>query len=399
MGVDAHLEHVRFAPASACSTCRTRAIRASTWPATRQDVVRTPPTSSSVRTGTPPSLARARMSAACSRRSSASRSTTCSATTSTEAPPGCCSTSSTCSARSGATRRSRSATSARAATSSSACSIATTCLPGPGNVQDKRPYPEFTRVQTIGNVAEARYNSLTAKLTRRLNNGFSALIGYTLSKSRDNGSGIRTLAAISCSRRTATARRMKSKSGCEWGISIFDTRHRVVSSILYELPFGRGRKWAQGGVGNAILGGWQVTNIMSLSSGFARNPNVRRSREPGPRRSEADTSSARIRTTDRRRFRSGSPNQHLCCSRQPHTATPNGTASPDRGFSTSTCRSCGTSRSAAARAFSSGWRRSTRSTSPSGTIRTRTVTSAQYGNITSTRKPMRELQLGVKFGF
>ena len=41
-------------------------------------------------------------------------------------------------------------------------------LPGPGDVQDKRPYPEFTRVQTIGNVAEAKYNSLTAKLTRRL---------------------------------------------------------------------------------------------------------------------------------------------------------------------------------------------------------------------------------------
>ena len=146
-------------------------------------------------------------------------------------------------------------------------------LPGPGNVQDKRPYPEFNRLQSIGNVAEARYNSLTAKLTRRLNNGFSALIGYTLSKSRDNGSGIRRSRAISCSRRTATARRMKSKSGCEWGHSIFDTRHRVVSSILYELPFGRGRKWAQDGVGNAILGGWQVTNIMSLSSGFARNPN------------------------------------------------------------------------------------------------------------------------------
>ena len=27
------------------------------------------------------------------------------------------------------------------------------------------------------------------------------------------------------------------------------------------------------------------------------------------------------------------------------------------------------------------------------------VTAAQYGQITSTRKPMRELQLGVKFGF
>ena len=56
-----------FAPASACSTCRTRATRASTWPATRQDVVRTRLTSSSVRTGTRPSWARGRMPAACSR--------------------------------------------------------------------------------------------------------------------------------------------------------------------------------------------------------------------------------------------------------------------------------------------------------------------------------------------
>ena len=40
---------------------------------------------------------------------------------------------------------------------------------------------------------------------------------------------------------------MKSKSGCEWGLSIFDARHRVVSSILYELPFGEGKTCAQDG--------------------------------------------------------------------------------------------------------------------------------------------------------
>ena len=51
-------------------------------------------------------------------------------------------------------------------------------------------------------------------------------------------------------------------------------RHRVVSSILYELPFGEGKPFLQSGVGGAILGGWQITNIMSLSSGFPRNPNT-----------------------------------------------------------------------------------------------------------------------------
>src|SRR6187401_784103 len=145
-------------------------------------------------------------------------------------------------------------------------------IPGTTGTQERRPFPEFTRVQTIGNVAEARYNSLTAKLTRRLNNGFSALIGYTLSKSTDSGSGIRTLNGDALFPQNSNCAADEVSSGCEWGLSIFDVRHRIVSSILYELPFGAGKKWAQDGVGGAILGGWQVTNIMSLSSGFPRDP-------------------------------------------------------------------------------------------------------------------------------
>ena len=42
-------------------------------------------------------------------------------------------------------------------------------IPGlTGSVQSRKPYPEFTKVQEIGNVAEAKYNSLAVKLTRRL---------------------------------------------------------------------------------------------------------------------------------------------------------------------------------------------------------------------------------------
>src|SRR5919106_2441220 len=115
-------------------------------------------------------------------------------------------------------------------------------IPGPGNTQDRRPYPEFTRLQTIGNVAEAKYNSLAVKLTRRLNNGFSALVGYTLSKSTDNGSGIRTLGGDALFPQNSNCAADEVNTGCEWGLSIFDVRHRVVSSILYELPFGEGKR-------------------------------------------------------------------------------------------------------------------------------------------------------------
>ena len=46
-------------------------------------------------------------------------------------------------------------------------------IPASADTQARRPYPEFTLAcRTIGNVAEAEYNSLSAKLTRRMSNGF-----------------------------------------------------------------------------------------------------------------------------------------------------------------------------------------------------------------------------------
>ncbi len=137
--------------------------------------------------------------------------------------------------------------------------------PGPGLVTTRRPYPEFSKIQEIGNVAESRYNSLAIKLTRRLENGFSLLAGYTFSKSRDNGSGIRTLGGDPLFPQNSNC------FECEWGLSVFDARHRAGVSVLYELPFGEGKSHLQSGVGAAVLGGWQVTTITSVSSGFPRN--------------------------------------------------------------------------------------------------------------------------------
>ena len=141
-------------------------------------------------------------------------------------------------------------------------------VPGPGSVQTRRPYPEFTKVQEIGNVAEAKYNSMAVKVTRRLNQGLSLLFGYTLSKSTDNGSGIRVLNGDALFPQDSTC------FDCEWGLSIFDVRHRIVTSVLYELPFGSDKPYLREGIGNVILGGWQVSAIINKSSGFPRDPAV-----------------------------------------------------------------------------------------------------------------------------
>jgi hypothetical protein len=46
-----------------------------------------------------------------------------------------------------------------------------------------------------------------------------------------------------------------------------DIRHNVVISNAYELPFGRGKRWAQSGPAAWLLGGWQFNTLASLRTG------------------------------------------------------------------------------------------------------------------------------------
>ncbi len=137
-------------------------------------------------------------------------------------------------------------------------------IPGPGSVKSRSPYPEFGRIQEVEGSANANYHSLTAKMTRHLSQGMTLLAGYTWSKSIDNGSGIRTLGADTLFPQNSYCTR------CERALSIFDVRHRFVTSLLYELPFGKGRRFLnQGGIVNQLLGGWNISSIVTIQpNGF-----------------------------------------------------------------------------------------------------------------------------------
>src|SRR5439155_15669661 len=55
----------------------------------------------------------------------------------------------------------------------------------------------------------------------------------------------------------------------ERGLSSFNVPHRPVTSVLYELPFGKGRRFiSQSGAADAVLGGWELGSIFTLQSGF-----------------------------------------------------------------------------------------------------------------------------------
>ena len=63
----------------------------------------------------------------------------------------------------------------------------------------------------------------------------------------------------------------------ERGNNPTDQRHRFVGSVVYELPWGRGKRFGSGwgGLTDALLGGWSAGTIMTFSSGTPATPTVR----------------------------------------------------------------------------------------------------------------------------
>jgi hypothetical protein len=140
-------------------------------------------------------------------------------------------------------------------------------VPGPGTVASRSPYPNFGLLVLVEDGSNGNYNSLGTKLTKRYSNGITALIGYTWSKSIDETSGIRTQDSDTLFGQDGTCMR------CERGLSSFDNRHRLVTSGLYDLPLGKGRKLdIRNRALDAIAGGWQLGSIITWRSGFPVNP-------------------------------------------------------------------------------------------------------------------------------
>ncbi|HYP14598.1 MAG TPA: carboxypeptidase-like regulatory domain-containing protein, partial [Bryobacteraceae bacterium] len=131
----------------------------------------------------------------------------------------------------------------------------------------RAPFPEFGIIQTIHSNGRGNYNAGSVKLTRRFDAGLTALVSYTWSRSFDMVSAWRGQ-GDSRSANTTTC-----YLKCEYAPSSYDTPHRTTASVLYELPFGRGRSIGSGmhPIANALAGGWQISSIVTLQSGRRAN--------------------------------------------------------------------------------------------------------------------------------
>jgi hypothetical protein len=128
-----------------------------------------------------------------------------------------------------------------------------------------RPYPQFGDVLAHRvTEARARYNALVTQWVKRMSSGYSLNVNYTFSRLEDNQFG----ESNNFSGRSA-AMLNNYDLDSEYGVSLLDVAHRLNFNATFQLPFGDGRRWLNGGgLASSILGGWQLTVSGRYQTGF-----------------------------------------------------------------------------------------------------------------------------------
>jgi hypothetical protein len=131
--------------------------------------------------------------------------------------------------------------------------------------QRLRPFPQFNNVTLLyppwGN---STYHALTAKLEKRYSNGLSFLTNYTWSKFIDD---IQAESELAAQEDYPGYTHIELRS-LDKALSGNDVRHRWMSSFVYELPVGSGKRLDLGSrFTNFLLGGWGLGGIIELRAG------------------------------------------------------------------------------------------------------------------------------------
>ncbi|HVG34185.1 MAG TPA: carboxypeptidase-like regulatory domain-containing protein [Pyrinomonadaceae bacterium] len=133
---------------------------------------------------------------------------------------------------------------------------------GPGARVVNLPFVNFT--DDLGRLS---YNGLQTKLQKRMTAGLSLLTTYAWAHTIDNGPG--RFSGNSNPGRDLFGPNNPNNLDLERGNSDLDIRHRFTFASVYDLPFGRGRRYGSDWPGplNFLLGGFQWNNIITIQSG------------------------------------------------------------------------------------------------------------------------------------
>jgi hypothetical protein len=109
----------------------------------------------------------------------------------------------------------------------------------------------------------ADYDALQMRMQRRMSRGLSYTVAYTWSKALGDFLDHLSAGGGAIGNFPGSAYAMEK----DYGLLSFDIPHRMVTSFIYELPFGEGRTFQPGGALGAIARDWSVNGILTLSAG------------------------------------------------------------------------------------------------------------------------------------
>lgn len=110
--------------------------------------------------------------------------------------------------------------------------------------------------------ATSDYNALQVTFDRRVGSGFILTTSYTYGKAlgfiEENGENSNGIDYYINFRRN-------------YARSDFDRTHMFVQSYIWDLPFGKGRRWIHGGPMNTVVGGWRFSSVVTFMTGTPFN--------------------------------------------------------------------------------------------------------------------------------
>ncbi len=130
--------------------------------------------------------------------------------------------------------------------------------------QALRPYPQYKQIQTgccLQNDGQSSYHALLMSLERRFRNGLNLQASYTWSKNITDADGF----VLNTSGLSGIQDPTNLKG--EKAISTQSLPQVFVTSFIYELPFGRDKRFLKHGIQSWVVGGWQTGAIVRYQSG------------------------------------------------------------------------------------------------------------------------------------
>ncbi len=136
-------------------------------------------------------------------------------------------------------------------------------LPGPGAIQNRRPYPQWGPMTLAQWGGKANYNALQNQFEVRDWKGLTMLASYVYSRCLDTGTDEGTA--------PTTSLNFLNHGPCD-----FDLRHVGTVSFDYLLPVGKGKQFLSHApvLVDRLLGGWGISSVVTLKSRLPFTPTI-----------------------------------------------------------------------------------------------------------------------------